>query len=54
LLGAHPHGCRLRRDVDGAIDGDTPQLLNALGEQIGMVQFQRGVRFKVIFEAVMF
>jgi hypothetical protein len=31
--------------------GDPPQLLHALGEQIGMVQFQRRVGFKIVFEA---
>ena len=39
LLGAHPHARRLRRNIDRAIEGDPPQLLNALGEQIGVVQF---------------
>jgi len=26
-------------------------LLHALGQQIGMLQFQRRVRFKIVFEA---
>jgi hypothetical protein len=47
----HPHGRRLRCDVDRAIDGDPPSLLDTLGEQIGMLQFQRGMRFTVVFQA---
>ena len=39
LLGAHPHARRLRRNIDRAIEGDPPQLLNALGEQISMLGF---------------
>jgi len=50
LRRAPPHARCLRRDVDRALEGHTPSLLQALGAQIGMLQFQRGMRCKVVFE----
>ena len=51
LLGMHAHARRLRRDLDRAIEGDAPSLLHALGQHIGVVEFQRRVGFNIAFEA---
>ena len=50
LLGAHPDARRLCRDLHRAIEGNAPSLLHALGQHIGVLEFQRCVRFKVVFE----
>ena len=51
LLRAHPHRRCLRCDVHRTIDGDPSELLNALGQHIRVLEFQRGVGFKVGLEA---